>query len=119
MVIIKLKRIKDLWQGLKLNVKFTIIIIAFVIVPIAVFSMYLFYNMEETAIKEKQNSMEYSIESSYARILKNIDSINMSTQFFLSDGFLAEYLGKLKSGEELSTEEIREFYNVNIAHKKH
>ncbi len=113
--MVLMTRFRDLWQGLKLNVKFTIIIIAFVIVPIACFSMYLFYNIEQTAIKEKQSSMEYSIESSYARILKNIDSINMSTQFFLSDKFLTQYLTKIKNKEELSTEEIREFYNINIA----
>lgn len=110
-----MKQIREKWRGLKLNIKFTVIIIAFVIIPIVIFSMYLFYSMEEGEIREKRSSMEYSMESSYAQVLKNIDSINMSTQFFLSDGFLMEYLGSLKRDEQLSTDEIREFYNVNIA----
>lgn len=110
-----MKRIREKWQGLKLNIKFTVIIIAFVIVPIVFFSMYLFYSMEESAVREKRSSMEYSMESSYTRILKNVDSINMSTQFFLSDAFLTDCLGSIKNGQPMSTEELREFYNVNIA----
>ena len=110
-----MKQIRRKWQAIKLNIKFTLIIILFVIVPVASFSLYLFYNMEETAIREKQSSMEYSLESSYAQILKNVDSINMSTQFFLSDRFLTDYLVALKRQEKLSTEEIRKFYNENIA----
>ncbi|WMC93617.1 sensor histidine kinase [Kineothrix sp. MB12-C1] len=110
-----MNRLRGKWQGLKLNIKFTIIIIAFVIVPIVIFSMYLFYDMEKGEIREKRSSMEYSMESSYAQILKNIDSINMSTQFFLSDVFLTDYLVSIKRGESLSTEATREFYNVNIA----
>ncbi len=110
-----MKQIREKWQGLKLNIKFTVIIIAFVIVPIVFFSMYLFYSMEESAVREKRSSMEYSMESSYTRILKNVDSINMSTQFFLSDAFLTDCLGNIKKGQPMSTEELREFYNVNIA----
>jgi two-component system sensor histidine kinase YesM len=110
-----MRRIREKWQGLKLNIKFTVIIIAFVIVPIVFFSMYLFYSMEESAVREKRSSMEYSMESSYTRILKNVDSINMSTQFFLSDAFLTDYLGSIKREQPMNTQELREFYNVNIA----
>ena len=39
----------------------------------------------------------------------------MSTQFFLSDSFLIEHLLSLKQQKDMSTEEIRKFYNQNIA----
>ena len=110
-----MKRIKEKWQGLKLNIKFTVIIILFVIIPVASFSMYLFYSMEKTAIRERQSSMDYSLANSNTQILKNVDSINMSTQFFLSDLFLTDYLKDVKNGKRFTTEELREFYNVNVA----
>ena len=109
------KKVSQLAWGLKLNVKFTIIIVTFVLVPIVVFSMIFFYNIELNAINESKKAMEYSLRKSYDDILNNLDSINMSTQFFLSDKELEEYLVKIKRNEEISYEEMMDFYKVNIA----
>lgn len=100
---------------MKLNEKFTLIILVFVFVPIVLFTMLLFRNMEQSTIKEGYKSLEYSLQRSYDEIVKNVDNINMSTQFFLSDKFLLEYLNKVKSKEEISYEEMISFYDVNIS----
>lgn len=100
---------------MKLNEKFTVIILVFVFVPIVVFSMMFFRNMEENTIKEERKTLEYSLERSHDVIIKNVENINMSTQFFLSDKMLMEYLEKIGNKEEISYEEMMNFYNVNIA----
>lgn len=98
-----------------LNKKFTLIILTLVFVPIAVFSMLFFANMENNTVNTGRKALEYSLSSRHDEIIKNVDNINMSTQFFLGDKYLMEYLEKTGSGEEISYRELMEFYNVNIA----
>ena len=113
------KKIKNrfigLIDGMKLNEKFTLIILVLVFVPIAVFSILFFKNMEESTINEGYKSLEYSLEKDYDEIIKNVDNINMSTQFFLSDKSLIEYLQKIHDEEYITYEEMMNFYNVNIS----
>ena len=100
---------------MKLNEKFTLIILVLVFVPIAAFSMIFFKNMESGTIKEGYKTLQHSLEKSYDEILKNVDNINMSTQFFLSDKSLIEYLRKIQDKEEISYGEMMSFYGVNIS----
>lgn len=110
-----MKKAGKIWQGMKLNTKFTLVILLFVLIPIACFSLYFFQNMEGNTIREKEKAMEYTLDRSYDQIKKNVDSINMSTQFFLSDQALQSLLVKVKEGDSFTTAELREFYSVNIA----
>lgn len=107
------------WQnklnGLKLNKKFTLVIILLVIVPISVLAGVLFYNMEENVIHENVNYMQYTMERNQDNIRKNIDSVNMTTQFFLNDDALLQVLDNSVTGESMTTEELMEFYHSDIA----
>lgn len=100
---------------MKLNEKFTLIILILVFVPVIIFTMLSFSTMEQNTINEAHKSLEFSIGRSHDEIGKIVDNINMSTQFFLSDKSLIEYLKKIKAGEEISYEEMMNFYNVNIS----
>lgn len=110
-----MERIKQKFLGLKLNVKFTIIILFFVLLPIIALSTWLFQIMENNVLKEKENALAYKLSKNYDQILKNIDSINMSTQFFLSDQSLNDYLIGIKNGESYDIETLMEIYNDDIA----
>ena len=110
-----MERIKQKFLGLKLNVKFTIIILFFVLLPIIALSTWLFLIMENNVLKEKENALAYKLSKNYDQILKNIDSINMSTQFFLSDQSLNDYLIGIKNGESYDIETLMEIYNDDIA----
>lgn len=79
-----MKKIMERFQRLKLNIKFTVIIIFFVVVCMAVLSVVLFYNMEQNVLRQQTASMEYKIEKNYGQIVKNVETINMSTQIFLN-----------------------------------
>lgn len=100
---------------MKLNQKFTLIILILVFIPVILFTMLSFSTIEQNTIKEARKSLEFSVGKSHNEIGKIVDNINMSTQFFLSDKSLIEYLKKIKAKEEISYEEMISFYNVNIS----
>lgn len=101
---------------MKLNEKFTFVIVLLLFVPIGLFTVFFFHNMERNTVKEGYKTLEYSLEGSYNEIIKNVDNISMSTQFFLGDKSLLSYLQKMNRGEECSYEEMLQFYNVNISY---
>lgn len=107
-------KIGEVFRNQKLNIKFTFVIIIFTIVPIGIFTGVLFYIMEQNVVDENLNYMEYTMQRNEDSIETNINSINMSTQFFLSDDKLLEILNRTKEGETISTEEWLDFKNENI-----
>lgn len=108
-------RFLERFRNQKLNIKFTLVIIVFTIVPIGVFAGILFYNMEQNVVDENLNYMEYTMERNEVSIATNINSINMSTQFFLSDEKLLAVLNRAKEGAATTTEEWLTFKNENVA----
>jgi two-component system sensor histidine kinase YesM len=108
------KKLKKWFANYKLNQKFTIVIIIFVLLPIAAFSFFMFTSMEKNVINERMESMTYRMEKSHNAIIKNIDAINMSTQFFLSDIGLNNYLKAVGQGEAIAPTDLMSFYNQNI-----
>lgn len=109
------RRLEDAFGGLKLNSKFTLVICFFVALPISVLAAVLFYNMEQNVIRENRNYMTYTMERNRDHIRKNIDSVNMTTQFFLNDEALLQTLQKAAGHEEMNTEELLAFYHSDIA----
>ena len=105
---------KKVFDSLKLNSKFTLVICFFVALPISVLAGVLFYNMERSVITENRNYMEYTMERNGDHIRKNIDSVNMTTQFFLNDEALLQMLQKSVRQEKSDTEELLAFYHSNI-----
>ena len=80
-----MKKIRELFRNTKLNIKFTSIIILFMVIPIGVLAGVLFYVMEQNAVQENMDYMEYTMQRNEDGIKTKIDSINMSTQFFPYD----------------------------------
>ena len=108
-------RFRERFRNQKLNTKFMLVIMLFTIVPIGVFAGILFYIMEQNVVDENLNYMEYTMARNQDSIATSINSINMSTQFFLSDEKLLDVLNRAKQGETLTTEEWIAFKNENIS----
>lgn len=108
-------RLREIFQNQKLNMKFTCVIILFTIIPIGIFAGVLFYIMEQNVVDENRNYMTYTMERRMDSIATNINSINMTTQFFLSDEKLLEVLNRVKLGGTLTTEELLTFKKENIS----
>ena len=78
-----MKKIKERFEGYRLNTKITIICLLFILIPMTGLPIWLFRVMEDSLVNEKINAMEYRLSKNYDQIVTNIDAINMSTQFFL------------------------------------
>ena len=61
--------------SLKLNIKFTLVIILFMVIPIGVLASVLFYNMEQNVIDENVNYMQYTMERNKDALSTKMDSI--------------------------------------------
>ena len=60
----------------KLNVKFTLVIILFMVIPIGILAGILFYNMEKNVVSENTGYMEYTMERNKDAVATKINSIN-------------------------------------------
>lgn len=108
-------KVKEKILGLKLNAKFTGLIIIFVIIPIAILASILFHNMEQNVIQDSVDYMQNTMERNQDQIMTNIDSVNMSTQFFLSDSGLLDTLNRAVTKDKLSTQELMDLKQNDIA----
>ncbi len=102
-------------KGIKLNTKLTAIILVFVMVPIAILSGVMFYNMEQSTIKENVSYLESTMTRRQDSIQNNIDSINMTTQFFLSDSTMNNVLMNAKQGGSYTTKQWIKIYRNDVA----
>ena len=107
-------KIVEYFNRLKLNIKFTIIIIFVTVIPIAILAGILSYYMEQSVIKEQLRQMEYKMEKAKSTTVFGIDSINMSTQFFLSDEDMTEVLKRAHNGDALTIQELLEFQERDV-----
>ena len=76
-------KIRQYYKGLKLNSKFTLLVIVAITIPIAVSAGVLFYNLEQNVIDNNLSNLQYKTEQATTNIDNCIDSINMATQYFL------------------------------------
>ena len=102
-------------KGIKLNRKLTAIILVLVMIPIAILSGVMFYNMEQSTIKENVSYLDSTMGRRQDSIKNNIDSINMTTQFFLSDETMNRILISAKNQGTYSTKEWLSFYRNDVA----
>ena len=107
-------KIVGYFNRLKLNIKFTIVTIFVTVIPIAILAGILFYYMEQSVIKEQLRQMEYKMEKAKSTTVFGIDSINMSTQFFLSDEDMTEVLKRAHNGDVLTIQELLEFQERDV-----
>ena len=110
-----MKKITEYFRNAKLNIKFTIIIVLFTVVPLGISIGALFHIMIQNVIDENISYMQYTMERNSDNMATRIDSVNMSTQFFLSDDSLKQVLNASVSGEELSTEDWLKFKNMEVS----
>lgn len=102
-------------KGIKLNTRFTALVILVVLFPIAILAGIIYYNMEKNVIDENLTYMEYIMERDVARISINVDAIRMSTQLVLSNNAMLDVLNAAYENRELSTAELLDFYDRDIA----
>ena len=99
----------------KLNIRLTGIVLLFVIIPVAILGGIVFYNMEQSTIRENVSFTQATMERRRDSITNNVDSINMSTQFFLSNEKMNAVLIDAQVGNKHSTREWLDIYKSDVA----
>ena len=102
------------FDGLKLNIKFTVVVIITIAITMAVLASVLFYQQENNVINESKAYMEHKTERNESQIDTCIDSINMSTQFFLADSEMLNVLNAASEGKKLDLQAIVDFKENDV-----
>lgn len=110
-----MKKIRERFEKLKLNEKFTLLILLLVIIPMFIFSSIIFSNMEDNAILQLLSKTREQAAENYSSVQKTVEMCNMSTQTFLNNQELSDFLVRLKNKEEITTAEYLRFNKQNIA----
>lgn len=110
----KLKAGKVL-KKLKLKNKFVLTIIIIVAIPMIILSMVLFRNMKDNIVEDKVRTSESNMKQNNVQIQKSIEMCNMTTQVFINNNNLVNYLADLKMGTPMRTIDILSFYKNEIA----
>lgn len=111
-----MKKLLQKINNLKLNIKFTLLITACTMFPIGVFAVFFFWYMEQNVVQENISNTHYTMERNRDAFASRIDSINMTTQFFLTDDILISILDKTAHGKPVSTQEWLSFKNDDVSH---
>ena len=102
------------FSGYKLNIKFTVVIIITIAITMAVLAGVLFYEQELNVVNESKSYMEHKTERNKSQIDTCIDSINMSTQFFLADEEMLNVLNAASEGRTLNLDDIVSFKETDV-----
>lgn len=107
--------LKNKFLNLKLNVKFTIIMVVFIMAPIIILASLLLQGTKASVIDDNMSYMTHNSERVLEQIKIRVDAINMVTQLFLKDEGLLEMLEKAYREEPMETEAIQNFKLSNIS----
>ena len=111
-----MKKLLQKINNLKLNTKFTLLITFCAMLPIGVFAGIYFWYMEETTVQEDISSTQYTMERNKDAFSSRVDSLNMTTQFFMTDELLISVLDKTAENKLVSTQEWLDLKNDDISH---
>lgn len=101
-------------SSMKITQKISMTVFLFAFIPILVLFIVIIMNVEE---KEKNDNIflaKSSVNQIYANVQKTVELCNMSTQVFLNNGNLTNYLERVHSGNKISIEDLISFSRGDI-----
>lgn len=101
-------------SSMKITQKISMTVFLFAFIPILVLFIVIIMNVEE---KEKNDNIflaKSSVNQIYANVQKTVELCNMSTQVFLNNGNLTNYLERVHSGKKISIEDLISFSRGDI-----
>lgn len=84
------------------------------VIPFTIAFFMIFENQKEQFTRDSIKNMEHEMIQQYAKIQKTVEMCSMSSQVFINNQELKDFLVKSKKGEKISTEELVEFYRKDI-----
>ncbi len=108
----------EYWQGLSLNKKFTIVILAVLVIPVLMASLIVFSKIEDEQIERIENSLLYDLKKFEASSNTKAEIASTVIQTIKSNSQIIDFINR---SEEITTEDILHFnwvttpYIENIA----
>lgn len=110
-----MRRIRYYWTNkMKITQKISMTVFLFAFIPILVLFFVIIINVEEKEKNDKIFLAKSSVNQIYANVQKTVELCNMSTQVFLNNGNLTNYLERVHSGEKISVEDMINFSREDI-----
>ncbi|TAH70002.1 MAG: HAMP domain-containing protein [Anaerolineaceae bacterium] len=75
-----MRKLYGLFQSLKLSQKFTVLIMAIIVLPLTILSILFFNNIQDSKIEEKMKNIEINFAQNYSQIQTKVEVCIMSTQ---------------------------------------
>ncbi|MCR5477571.1 MAG: sensor histidine kinase [Lachnospiraceae bacterium] len=102
-------------EKFRLSNRLTPIMIALIFIPIAIFSGVLFHNSEVTTVRESRDYLEAKTMRDSGDVERNIESIKMTSRFFLTDEDLVRILVSAYDGVTPDADAYNAFYGSAVA----
>lgn len=110
-----MERVKKAFANLKLNQKFTLVIMLIVVMPMVGFSIFLYRNISENTLQQSAAELSNQVKEDYGTMQSIVEFSNMSAQSFLGNQALKDMLLRLKAHEEIKTEDYIQFNKNDVA----
>lgn len=103
------------FKMIKLTTKFTILILGVLMIPIKIFLLLFFHNMDTSLYNNGQAQITYEL----ARSTQNAEQIavncDLSTQMIVNNESMNDFLNQIDSNKEFSFMDILDFYGKEIS----
>lgn len=103
------------FEMIKLTSKFTILILGVLMIPIEIFLLLFFHNMEASLYSDGQTQITYELARSSQNAEQIAVNCNLSTQMIVNNESINDFLNQIDSDKEFSFMDILDFYGKEIS----
>ena len=100
---------------LSLSSKFTLLILGVLMVPIGIFILLFFHNMEESLYKDGQTQMIYELDKSCQNAEQIAVNCKLSAEIIVNNESINDFLNQIASDKKFSFMDILDFYGKEIS----
>ena len=110
-----MSRIRHCWtNNLKITEKISLTVFCFAFIPILLLFLVIIMNLDEKETNDRIYLAKSSVNQIHANVQKTVELCNVSTQVFINNGNLTNYLERVHSGEKISVEDMIRFSREDI-----
>lgn len=110
-----MKRIIEKFNSLKLNTKFSLVVILLIAIPMLIFVFMFFKFTKQGMMYQVMNDLNSSMAAETEQIEKITELCSMTSQVFLGDEQLQDFLTDLSQEKEISQQDYYDFFKNNIS----
>jgi two-component system sensor histidine kinase YesM len=115
-ILIDRKRIAGKkFRMLPLISKFTLLILGVLMVPIGIFLLLFFHNMEASIYKDGQTQMIYELDKSCQNAEQIVVNCKLSAEIIVNNDSINDFLNQIASDKKFSFMDILDFYGKEIS----